>query len=416
MLALPRRVALASVGGGAALVLLALALAGRDVRGRQRTEALAVVPLASLGGFPAPPDSFQEPTVWAGQGGDKAWAEEDAALHAFNMQRWRRKVLDEQVDEQRSRWDLQNEAAYWDGAAARRQGGSKVPLAMPSLRATGEGAPKQMLMYGHVELPAESFSFKKESGEPQCADGCAFQDKVFTVDGWDQLCLTHCGEIDAMLKDASRGQRQAISLAQRAVRGSRSFSPTQGQQLFSIMERSPPGHGSGANDDPFLNLNPPLNPAVSSDGHYGEWDPHSDHDPPIYKKSGLQMLADGSRLRRPSTAAGSMLSEVERQRQRQQQAQDPWNAGGSAEEKRKYYELRKQRYARGETSAGMFPKDEPYPLDADWGQPRVHAPYLRAHTTLLAQERPPHSPHHQLTRREYERALKEHGMVWTGIP
>ena len=64
------------------------------------------------------------------------------------------------------------------------------------------------------------------------------------------------------------------------------------QQLFSIMERSPPGHGSGANDDPFLNLSPPLNPAISSEGHYGQTDPFSDRDPPIYTKSGLAMLRD----------------------------------------------------------------------------------------------------------------------------
>jgi hypothetical protein len=29
--------------------------------------------------------------------GNKAWSEEDAALHAYNMQRWRNKILDEQV-------------------------------------------------------------------------------------------------------------------------------------------------------------------------------------------------------------------------------------------------------------------------------------------------------------------------------
>jgi hypothetical protein len=43
-------------------------------------------------------------------------------------------------------------------------------------------AKKQMLMYGHVDLPTENFSFKWESGAPQCEDGCAFQDKVFTVE------------------------------------------------------------------------------------------------------------------------------------------------------------------------------------------------------------------------------------------
>ena len=55
----------------------------------------------------------------------------------------------------------------------------KVPLVMPSQK---RDAKKQMLMYGHVELPEQNFSFKKESGEPQCEEGCAFQDKVFTVE------------------------------------------------------------------------------------------------------------------------------------------------------------------------------------------------------------------------------------------
>lgn len=64
----------------------------------------------------------------------------------------------------------------------------------------------------------------------------------------------------------------------------------QQQQLFAVMDRSPPGHGTGANDDPFLNLNPPANPAISGEGFYGEPDPYSDRDPPIYKKSGLVML------------------------------------------------------------------------------------------------------------------------------
>jgi len=245
-------------------VALALVLVGR-APGLQPTEALFVLPLSSLsqgehlakvktlahlatlGGFPAPPNSFQLPTVWQGDhvasGGNKAWAEEDAALHAYNMQRWRTKQLDEQADQQRSMWDVQNEAQYWDYAAARR--GGKLDLMMP-------------------------------------------------------------------------GQ----------LRGSPRW-----QQLFSVMGRSPPSHGTGANDDPFLNLNPPLNPAISSDGHYGEWDPYSDRDPPIYTKSGLAMLKAGNRAR----------------------------------------------------------------------------------TTLLAQEHSSHSPH-QLTRQEYEHEIKEHGMVWTGIP
>ena len=65
-------------------------------------------------------------------------------------------------------------------AASTRSRRHKVPLQLASERKSE--AQKQMLMYGHVELPAENFSFKKESGAPQCEDGCAFQDKVFTVE------------------------------------------------------------------------------------------------------------------------------------------------------------------------------------------------------------------------------------------
>jgi hypothetical protein len=73
---------------------------------------------------------------------------------------------------------------------------------------SGRRSGRTALMYGHVDLPAESFSFSHGSVAPQCEDGCAFQDKVFTVEGWNELCLAHCGEIDAMLRDASKGQRQ----------------------------------------------------------------------------------------------------------------------------------------------------------------------------------------------------------------
>ena len=82
----------------------------------------------------------------------------------------------------------------------------KVPLLLPSAqKAEMKADPashiakleelkgqKQMLMYGLVDLPTENFSFKWESGAPQCEDGCAFQDKVFTV------------EVIACEKDASR--------------------------------------------------------------------------------------------------------------------------------------------------------------------------------------------------------------------
>lgn len=227
-----------------------------------------------LGGFPVPPNYYQEPTVWNGDhvtsGGNKEWAEEDAALHAYNMQRSRNDIIVEQTDRQRSQWDLMNEANYWDTEdyyykAKPTQLRQKMPLTMPSRLRTAD-AQQQMLMYGHVDLPTEYFSWKKESGSSQCEDGCAFQDKVFTVDGFDKLCLTHCGEVEnAILKDASKGQRKGIALA---------------------------------------------------------------------------------------NVRGTMLSETERKRQRLVQAHEPWNLDASPVEKKKYYELRRQRFERGESSRG----------------------------------------------------------------
>jgi len=72
----------------------------------------------ALAGNPAPPNTFQDPTVWNGDhvlnGGNKEWAQEDGALHAYNMQRWRNKIIGEQIDRQRSQWDLMNEADWCD--------------------------------------------------------------------------------------------------------------------------------------------------------------------------------------------------------------------------------------------------------------------------------------------------------------
>jgi hypothetical protein len=108
-----------------------------------------------------------------------------------------------------------------------------VPLALSPSEKKAE-AKKQMLMYGNVELPGENFSWKKESGAPQCEDGCAFKDKVFTVDGFDQLCMTHCGEIDAMLRAASKDQRKGAELAQQVVRQQLAAMQTaKGQKLES---------------------------------------------------------------------------------------------------------------------------------------------------------------------------------------
>jgi len=73
---------------------------------------------------------------------------------------------------------------------------------------------KEMLMYGHVELPTDNFSWKWGSpNDPPCKDGCAFKDEVFTVDGWNDMCIQHCGEIDELLK-AQKGS--TLSLAARS--------------------------------------------------------------------------------------------------------------------------------------------------------------------------------------------------------
>jgi len=141
------------------------------------------------------------------------------------------------ADELLSEWDIDSDltpAAIAERRHPFRAVRQQVPLLMPSAKKAD--AKKQMLMYGNVELPAENFSFKKESGAPQCEEGCAFQDKVFTVEGFDQLCLTHCGEIDGMLKDASKGQRKSIELAQKVVR----------QQLAAM--QVPKGQKLGAKD------------------------------------------------------------------------------------------------------------------------------------------------------------------------
>lgn len=81
-----------------------------------KTDITVTHKIHRLGG--APPNTYQDPTVWNGDhvlnGGNKEWAEEDAALHAYNMQRWRNKIIGEQIDRQRSQWDLMNEADWCD--------------------------------------------------------------------------------------------------------------------------------------------------------------------------------------------------------------------------------------------------------------------------------------------------------------
>ena len=214
------------------LVLVGVAVVAFRPHSTTRVQLLAIVGAQQLQ-FPAPPNYWQEPTVWQGRGGDKQQAELDDALHAYQMQRMRTRILDEETDQQRSQWDLMNEAAYLDDSDAKQ----RVRLSLtPSAKKAD--ATQQMLMYGNVQLPEDSFSWKKESGEPQCEGGCAFQDKVFTVDGFDQLCLTHCGEIDGMLKDASAGQRAGVALAQRkVVRQQLAQKPNVRAEMLSEAER-----------------------------------------------------------------------------------------------------------------------------------------------------------------------------------
>lgn len=54
----------------------------------------------------------QDTTRWNGDnvlnGNNKEWSEEDAALHAFNMQNWRNRILDTQIEKQRRMWSLMN--------------------------------------------------------------------------------------------------------------------------------------------------------------------------------------------------------------------------------------------------------------------------------------------------------------------
>lgn len=88
------------------------------------------IPPHYLAGSVNPPlVSVQDPTKWNGDhvlnGGNKEWAEEDAALHAYNMESWRTKILETQASRQKKQWQLQN---YADLA---KQGGVKVEATSP---------------------------------------------------------------------------------------------------------------------------------------------------------------------------------------------------------------------------------------------------------------------------------------------
>uniref|UniRef100_A0A6T8JX19 Transmembrane protein n=1 Tax=Hemiselmis andersenii TaxID=464988 RepID=A0A6T8JX19_HEMAN len=105
-----------------ALALVCLGLVGNGPR-RQTAIALAEVPTWQdtfwnpadvtpllMAGKGATGKSVQKTTVWNGDhvtnGGNKEWAEEDAALHAWNMQNWRNKILDKEIERQAKQWRL----------------------------------------------------------------------------------------------------------------------------------------------------------------------------------------------------------------------------------------------------------------------------------------------------------------------
>eukprot|EP00961_Rhodomonas_salina_P224032 3029317-Rhodomonas_salina.3 len=67
---------------------------------------------AVMPAYPIPYGTFQDPTKWNGDsslnGGNKEWAEEDAAMHAYNMNNWRNKIIETELDRQKKMYDLMN--------------------------------------------------------------------------------------------------------------------------------------------------------------------------------------------------------------------------------------------------------------------------------------------------------------------
>jgi hypothetical protein len=123
----PIRWAIAALGGAAivaCLVLVAIVPGG----GRRAERLMPWYEVASAGDGLGPesvnmwkvpptatfvhPNAFQDPTKWNGDhvlnGGNKEWAEEDAALHAYNMENWRNKILQTQLHRQKQQYMLMN--------------------------------------------------------------------------------------------------------------------------------------------------------------------------------------------------------------------------------------------------------------------------------------------------------------------
>eukprot|EP00286_Rhodomonas_abbreviata_P017091 CAMPEP_0181325336 /NCGR_PEP_ID=MMETSP1101-20121128/20863_1 /TAXON_ID=46948 /ORGANISM="Rhodomonas abbreviata, Strain Caron Lab Isolate" /LENGTH=158 /DNA_ID=CAMNT_0023433621 /DNA_START=46 /DNA_END=519 /DNA_ORIENTATION=- len=65
-----------------------------------------------ISGYPAPVNTYQDPTKWNGDhslnGGNKEWSEEDGALHAYNMNNWRNKIMETELGRQRRLYQIMN--------------------------------------------------------------------------------------------------------------------------------------------------------------------------------------------------------------------------------------------------------------------------------------------------------------------
>mmetsp|Transcript_32618 Transcript_32618/g.52523 ORF Transcript_32618/g.52523 Transcript_32618/m.52523 type:complete len:275 (+) Transcript_32618:3-827(+) len=76
------------------------------------------------------PNSFQDPTKWNGDhvlnGGNKEWAEEDGALHAYNMENWRNKILETQLQRQRQQYKLMNTGGPPNAGALKSKSGQSL--------------------------------------------------------------------------------------------------------------------------------------------------------------------------------------------------------------------------------------------------------------------------------------------------
>mmetsp|Transcript_22628 Transcript_22628/g.35403 ORF Transcript_22628/g.35403 Transcript_22628/m.35403 type:complete len:257 (+) Transcript_22628:14-784(+) len=74
-------------------------------------------------------NSFQDPTKWNGDhvlnGGNKEWAEEDAALHAYNMENWRNKIMETQLQRQKKQASIMNVMSDRDQERLRDTRGSQ---------------------------------------------------------------------------------------------------------------------------------------------------------------------------------------------------------------------------------------------------------------------------------------------------